>query len=208
MNTSKFKSLLFFASVVALFTGCTKDDDFVVQDFTPISFAEDFSAGAIDNTILDTPNWENINEIGSAKWTEQIYSGNAYAEFSGYQSGDAINVGWLVSPAINMDLHEGEKLQFLSSQSYVTSGANSLEVLISTDYAGDVATATWTNIDANLPLTTSTYFEFLPSGEIDLSGYTGTVYLAFKVKGSGTNAALDGGYQIDNIRITYKKEEN
>ena len=46
-----------------------------------------------------------------------------------------------------------------------------------------------------------TNFDFFSSGKIDLSSYTGNIYIAFKYKGSGTNTALDGTYEIDNIRI-------
>jgi hypothetical protein len=112
------------------------------------------------------------------------------------------NIGWLVSPKINMDLQEGEKLQFIASQSYVSNAANSLEVLIATDYDGtNLTTANWQPAGATLPSTSSAYFLFIESGVIDLSAYTGSINIAFKVKGSGTNTSLDGGYQIDNIRI-------
>lgn len=205
MKTNKFKAILFCASIAALFCGCTKDDDFEIQEFTPMVFAEDFNGGTVlDNTVLDTPGWTNYAEAGTVKWKEQVYSHNAYAEFSSFQSGELSNIGWLISPPINMDAHEGEKLVFQTAQAYVSSGANSLEVLVSTDFDGtNVTAANWQPVEATLPLTSSPYFAFLNSGEVDLSSYTGNLYLAFKVKGSGTNTALDGSYQVDNIRIIY-----
>lgn len=205
MKINKTLSILGLVSFLSL-VGCSPEDDIKNPDFTPLIYAEDFSVGAVDNTILDNTGWENIAEIGTAKWKEQVYSGNAYAEFTTFLSGDAVNVGWLISPKIDMDLNEGEKLQFRSSQSYVTSAANSLEVLIATDYDGtNLTTANWQPITANLPTTTSAYFEFMNSGVVDLSTYTGKINLAFKVKGSGTNTALDGSYQIDDIRIYNNK---
>ena len=104
-----------------------------------------------------------------------------------------------------MDTFEGEILQFQASQSFVSSSANSLEVLIATNYTGNnLATANWEPVNANLPTTSSPYFEFIKSGEIDLSAYKGNINIAFKVKGSGTNNALDGSYQVDAIRIYTK----
>ena len=204
MKTNKILSIIGFVFVLIL-TGCSPEDDIKNPDFTPLLFAEDFAAGAVDNTILDTPNWINFAETGTAKWKEQVYSGNAYAEFSSFQSANAVNVAWLVSPKINMDANEGETLVFRSSQSYVISSANSLEVLISTNFDGtNVTAATWTPLAAKLPTTSSTYFEFIQSGEIDLSQYTGNITIAFKVKGSGTNSTLRGSYQIDDIRIFTK----
>jgi hypothetical protein len=194
------------ATILLAFASCSPEEDIKNPDFTPLTFSEDFAVGAVDNTDLNTLGWINFAEAGTAKWKEQIYSSNPYAEFSSFSSGNAINVGWLISPAINMDLQEKEILVFQSAQSYVTSSANSLEVLISKDFDGtNVLTATWEPLTANLPVTTSVYFAFMNSGEIDLSGYTGNIHIAFKVKGSGTNTALDGSYQVDNIRIFNKK---
>lgn len=209
MKINKTLSILGLVSFLTL-SGCSPEDDIKNPDFTPMIFSEDFSVGAVDNILLDTPNWENIAEVGTKKWKAQIYKGNAYAEFTSYDADpslrDPVNVGWLVSPKIDMDANEGEKLEFRSSQSYVTSAANSLEILIATDYDGtNLTTANWTPLSATLPTTTSTYFAFIRSGEIDLSSYTGKINLAFRVKGSGTNTNLDGSYQIDDIRIYNNK---
>ena len=205
MKTNKILQILGFVAIVSL-SGCSPEDDIRNPNFAPLIFSEDYAVGAVDNTILDTPNWTNFAEVGTVQWKEQIFSGNPYAEFSSFQSGQVTNVGWLVSPSIDLDATDNEILVFRSSQSFVTSAANSLEVLISTDFDGtNVATANWEPLPATLPTTTSTYFAFIKSGEIDLSGYEGTVNIAFKVKGSGTNTALDGSYQVDDIRVYTKQ---
>ena len=204
MKTNNFLTIL-GCIIFLLTTSCSPEDDIKNPDFNPLVFSEDFSKGAVDNVVLNLEGWNNIAEVGTAKWKTQIYSGNPYAEFSSFQSGDVVNIGWLVSPVINMDTFEGEILQFQASQSFVSSSANSLEVLIATNYNGtNLATANWEPVNANLPTTSSPYFEFIKSGEIDLSAYKGNINIAFKVKGSGTNNALDGSYQVDAIRIYTK----
>lgn len=204
MKTNKLKSLLFAILAAGTLSSCVDDTDTSLPNYKPVVFGEDFETNAVDNMPLDLPGWLNFPEVGTAVWKSQYYSSNNYAEFSSFQSGNAINVAWLISPSINMDAHEGEKLVFQVAQSYVTSSANSLEVLISTDYDGtNVTTATWQNLDAAIPGTSAVYFKFYSSGMIDLSSYTGNINLAFKVKGSGTNTALDGSYQIDNVRVIY-----
>lgn len=204
MKTNHFLPIL-GSIIFILTTSCSPEDNIKNPDFMPLVFSEDFSKGAVDNVILDLEGWKNIAEVGKAKWKTQIYSGNPYAEFSAFQSGDVVNIGWLVSPNINMDTTDGEILQFQASQSFVSSGANSLEVLIATDYNGNnLTTANWQPVSAKLPTTSSPYFEFIKSGEIDLSAYKGNINIAFKVKGSGTNTALDGSYQVDAIRIYTK----
>jgi hypothetical protein len=197
-------------TVFLLITSCAPEEDIKNPDFNPLWFSEDFSKGAVDNTILNLEGWRNIAEVGTVQWKTQIFSSNPYAEFSAFQPDplkrEPVNIGWLISPPINMDVVEGETLLFQASQSFVSSAANSLEVFIATDYNGtNLATANWQPIAANLPTTSSPYFEFVKSGEIDLSSFTGNINLAFKVKGSGTNTALDGSYQVDAIRIYIKK---
>lgn len=211
MKANKLFLLLSMVSLISL-TGCSPEDDIQNPNFTPLLFAEDFSVGAVDNTILNTIGWTNVAEVGTMKWKEQIFSGNAYAEFSSFQPAgpgvvqDPIHIGWLISPTINFDANPTEILTFKASQSFVTSSSNSLEVLIATDYNGsNLATANWQTLNATLPTTSSAYFAFIPSGEIDLSTFTGNATIAFKVKGSGTNTSLDGSYQIDNIKI-YNKQ--
>lgn len=197
-------------TVFLLIISCAPEEDIKNPDFNPLWFSEDFSKGAIDNTILNLEGWRNIAEVGTVQWKTQIFSSNPYAEFSAFQPDplkrEPVNIGWLISPSINMDVVEGETLLFQASQSFVSSAANSLEVFIATDYNGtNLPTANWQTIAAKLPTTSSPYFEFVKSGEIDLSSFTGNINIAFKVKGSGTNTALDGSYQVDAIRIYTKK---
>jgi len=91
-------------------------------------------------------------------------------------------------------------LVFQTAQAFVDNAANTIEVLISTDFDGtNVTAATWQTLSATFPTTSATYYQFIKSGVIDLSRFTGTAHIAFRVKGNGTT--LDGTYQIDNIRV-------
>ena len=201
MKKIKLSSLLLVIAML-LFMSCSPEKDITNPTLTNVLLSEDFSVGAIDNTILNTPGWTNVAETGVTKWKHQIYSGNAYAEFSSYLSLDPICVGWLVSPSIDLDRNDNEKLVFEAAQSYVSSNANSLEVFIATNFNGtNVATANWQPLSAVLPNTSTPNFAFIKSGIIDLSGFSGKVNIGFKVKGSGTNLSLNGTYQIDNVRV-------
>lgn len=203
----KIKNIIAVLGTFALLasTSCSPEDDIRNPNLNTPAFSEDFSIGAIDNTDLNTPGWTNIAETGTAKWKEQIYNRNAYAEFSSFQSGNAVNVAWLISPEVDLSNNENQVLAFRASQSYVSSSANSLEVLIATDYDGtNLTSANWENLSATLPTSSSPLFAFIKSGFIDLSAYNGKVNIAFKVKGSGTNTSLDGSYQIDDVNIFTK----
>jgi hypothetical protein len=106
-----------------------------------------------------------------------------------------------------MDVYQNETLAFDVAQAYVSSSSNSIELLVSTNYNGtDVLAATWQPLNfTKPPLDFDTNFDFFSSGLVDLSSYTGNIYLAFRCKGSGTNFSLDGTYELDNIRIFDKK---
>ncbi len=200
MKNLKYIVYTFFAA--GLLSSCVSDDDTVLPPYTKVTFAEDFDKGD-DNTILATEGWTNFAEAGTALWRIQVYSNNGYAEFSSFSTGEPVNIGWLISPSISLPAENAKKLAFQVSQSFVSSEDNKLEVLISRNFNGtDIAAATWLPLEADLPGTDAEYFEFMSSGEIDLSEHKGSnIHIAFKVTGSGTNTNLDGSYQIDKVRI-------
>ncbi|WP_456438669.1 DUF5689 domain-containing protein [Psychroserpens sp.] len=169
---------------------------------TPI-FIEDFQ-DAQDNSNLNTPGWVNFAEEGGELWTEQFFSGIGTAEFSSFSTGDSSNIGWLVSPGIDMDAQSGEVLSFKTAQHHldVDSDDNGIKVFVSTDFDGsDVLGATWEEKTANFPNMDNAWYDLIGSGPIDLSSYTGTLHVAFRVTGSGNDSDLDGAFQIDDVAI-------
>lgn len=197
-----FKTLLFAALVAAPLASCDDDTDLPV--YKEPFFYEKFEEGE-DNTPLTelvAPGWKTYVQAGSAIWTIQRYSDNGYAEFNPYGSGNASNIGWLVSPAIELSQNNNNILEFQSSQAFTSNAENKLEVFVSTNYDGtNVAAAEWTPVTFRAPRIGGTNFAFTRSGEIKLSQFSGTAHIAFKVTGSGTNTALDGSYQIDNVVV-------
>ena len=191
---------------LTFFTGCTDESDIENKQTKTTLFIENWDDNT-DNTNLDTPEWTNYAQIGTKKFTEQVYSDDGYAEFTSFGSGQAYNVAWLISPAFDMDAQDGETLVFKSAHAFLTNPIeNTLELMVSTDYDGIIANfnqASWTSIPVRTPTTSNAFYAYVNSGAVDLSGYTGTLHFAFKVKGSGTNTALDATFQIDNIRLFY-----
>ncbi len=166
-------------------------------------YVEDFQA-AIDNTNLNLPGWTNFAESGTKLWREEVFSGNGYAEFSSFGSGNALNVAWLVSPAINLDATTNEFMTFRTAQHHldVDSPDNSLTVYVSTNFDGtNVLAATWTPVTVTLPTQSTAWYAFVSSGVVDLSSYSGNIHVAFKFKGSGTNTTLDGAFQVDDLKV-------
>ncbi len=203
---NKFKTGILFALFVTLLTSCSKDTD--LPSLRVPFFKEDFQQ-VTNNTNLDITGWTNFAESGTWLWREKTFydsatkTTNGYAEFSAFNSNAAVNKVWLVSPAINMDQYENDKLLFSVAQHHldVDSPGNSLEVFISTDYDGtNVLAATWKPIPANIPKKADAWYKFFKT-TVDLSSYKGDIYVAFKFTGSGTDTTLDGAFQIDNFYV-------
>jgi hypothetical protein len=204
MKKTALYTFLVIAGLTTL-TNCTSDNDVENARVKTTLFVENFTDNT-DGTILNTTGWTNFAQVGTKKFTEEVYSGNGYAEFTSYGSSQASNIAWLISPGFDMNKQDGEKLVFQAAHAYLTSADNSLELMVSTDYDGNIANfnqSNWLSLPVTTPKPSNNFYEYVNSGEVDLSKYNGTLYFAFKVKGSGTNTALDATYQIDNIRLYY-----
>ncbi|HEY0092262.1 MAG TPA: choice-of-anchor J domain-containing protein [Flavobacterium sp.] len=201
MKTFYIKIMFLGVIATGLFTGCADEPE--LPPFEDVVYQESFETG-VDNVVLDIVDWTNYAEAGTALWKTQEFDDNVYAEFSGYQTNNASNIAWLVSPKIELPSNSETFLRFAVSQSFVSSPANKLEVFISTDFTGDVEAATWNQVNANIPDSDANYFEFMDSGPIDLSAVTGPFWVAFRYTGSGTDQDLDGSYQIDDVSIYQK----
>lgn len=190
---------------LTILSSCSSDSDVENAKVKTTLFAENFSDNT-DGTTLNTAGWTNYAQVGTKKFTEEIYSGNGYAEFTSYQSGQASNIAWLISKGFDMDKQEGEKLVFQAAHAYLTTTENSLELMVSTDYDGNIANfnqSNWLSLPVTTPIPSNNFYEYINSGEVDLSNFNGTLHFAFKIKGSGTNTSQDATYQIDNIRLYY-----
>jgi len=172
------------------------------SDFIEI-ISEDFQSGT-DNQDLDIPGWVNFAEVGGELWTEQVFNNIGTAEFSSFSTNDDLNIGWLISPSIDMEAQENEFLNFKTAQHHldVDSPDNSIAVFVSTDFDGvNVLAATWEELSATFPTESSSWYNLIDSGLIDISSYSGTLYVAFRVNGSGNDGSLDGAFQIDDFSI-------
>lgn len=171
-----------------------------IKDFELV-FKEEFES-AEDQSEINYEGWTNYAQAGNVNWQQHISEENGYAEFNPIGSGNASNIGWLITPGIQKDLQTYMYLNFKAAQSGVRSATNVLEVMVSTDYDGtNVLTASWHKLEAFLPSQTTVENQFLDSGFVDLSTYEGMLYIGFKVTGNGRKGSASGAYRIDNVQI-------
>ncbi|RLD29864.1 MAG: hypothetical protein DRI75_01780 [Bacteroidetes bacterium] len=129
--------------------------------------------------------WAIVEESGVDEvWTVQ--TGNVRG--NGFFGDQFSNVEWLVSPTV--DLTGESNLKFQITQELDFAGdASLLKILVSTDYSGDVLTATWDEITLANPATGT----MASSEDYDFSAYDGeTINVAFKYTSIGDDPATPG----------------
>ncbi len=142
--------------------------------------------------------WDRISVTGQQEWEiDDIHGmgGTPCAKCSGYEGQAFENEDWLISPPVNFDNFGAEVLSFYTADAY---DGPALEALISNDYDGsDPTTATWTNLEFE---TSTGYFEWISSGNIDVSNINGTqVYIAFKFTSTSQESAT---WEVDDVLLT------
>ena len=157
---------------------------------------ESFDAVGNDQDIL-LPGWANIAVKGTRLWRGKIFSGNHYAQATSFQDVAAEMESWLVTPEIALDVPK--KITFESAYAFFKQSG--LTVWISSNFDGsDVGSATWTQLTPTLAGPPDAENTFIPSGNIDLSGFTGPVRVGFKYVGSGPNDQTST-FRIDNVKV-------
>ena len=166
-------------------------------------FTENFET-VENNTNINLVGWTNIVQAGSLYWQGAVFSGNGCAEYAISGTKVTSNIGWLITPKIDLDEYKNELLTFRAAQHHldVDSPLNALDIYISNDFDGiNMATATWIPLKAKLPSQATPWYQFVGSGGIDLSSYAGKVNIGFRYTGSGKTVTLDGAFQIDDVQI-------
>ena len=105
-----------------------------------------------------------------------------------------------------MNAQDGEILTFQTEHAFPDAGHDPLDVLISTNFdgtEGGIAAATWTPLDFMVSYIEDygNWYTFTGSGDVDISSYTGTGYIAFRYTGSDTsnqNMTL----HIENVTVS------
>ena len=112
---------------------------------------------------------------------------------------------WLISPAIRLKKAVNPALIFDQTQRYAADFATECTVWVSTDYAGDVTTCTWTQLpwllkeDGTPNVPDGASWTFISSGEMPLTDYIDqTIRIAFKYTSSASASAT---WEIQNFLV-------
>jgi len=134
---------------------------------------------------------------------------------SGYYKTNHTSEAWLVSPSFNFKNAVAPYMSFDHVFKYLATGDaeefnQRLGVFVSTDYAGDVTTCTWTQIELDASaLPTNQDWTFVTSGNLDLTPFIGgKCWIAFRYTSSNNvdGYTASATWEIKNLLVREPEE--
>ncbi len=129
---------------------------------------------------------------------------------SGYYQANHTTESWLVSPELNFKKAEAPYLSFDHVFRYLADGDATefnerLGVFVSTDYAGDVTTCTWTQLTlTDDMMSTNQDWTFVTAGPLDLSAFIGgSCWIAFRYTSSNDvdGYTASATWEVKNVLV-------
>lgn len=171
---------------------------------TPVETINQNFNSFTNNAEIVVPGWQNIPQAGNRSWQAKYFSGNTYAQSTGYGSNLSSMICWLITRPVTISAQK--VLTFQSAKAYWLHTGNNVpvEVLYSTNYTGkNLVTATWVPVTATIAGKNDADNTFIDSGNFNLPVAAGkSCVIAFRYTGSDTEST---SYRIDNIIISAAK---
>lgn len=161
-------------------------------------YKEDFEVGNISN--LEAAGWTNVNVTGgNLDYIIGSFSGDSYAQISGFNSDETDSEAWLISPQIDLSGSIEEDLS-MNIQTNFDNG-KILTIFITDNFTGDPTTTEWTQLDLDVPSGPSSGFgSFAQVGPTNISCAGETVWIGFRY--ISTDPDMTTRYHIDDVEIT------
>lgn len=181
------------------------EDDYLV--YAP--YSEEFNKSCSSDEGFPF-GWDQVSRQSDYQWrcsgSNRGFTGEDgdYAiEMSNFGSPDGNGADdWLISP--NFDLSDA-KDRTLSFSSMLRYQGTTMEVLYSTDYVRgeDPINANWIELTKATDAfdTDTNSFDFVKSGNIDISGLPDKFYIAFRFTSTGASSGETGTARVDNFII-------
>ncbi|MCK4569247.1 MAG: choice-of-anchor J domain-containing protein [Bacteroidales bacterium] len=161
------------------------------------SIDEDFSEQQ-NYEDINIDGWLNVAIEGSRRWQGKTFNDEVYAQATSYNSEEA-NECWMITVGIDLDAMTNPMAKFETAMAYWEH--DGLTVLFSTDFNGaNISGASWIELDCTIAGQHDPDHEWIQSGDIDLSGFSGQGYLAFKYVGSDLNGNTTS-YRVDDVKV-------
>lgn len=152
-----------------------------------------------NETFLSSQGSFQIVDVNLGNGLNYVWKHNSQYECmkgSGYYNSAHEAESWLISPTINLTSVNSAKMSFMTACNYETNPQEEMTLWVSTNYTDDIAAADWTQI---VLTNYGSGFNFVNTGEIDLSEYVGNnIHVGFKYKSTNSNAAT---WEIKNFIV-------
>lgn len=163
-----------------------------------ISLSENFDDVA-HNSDISLTGWQVFKVKGDRNWQGKIFTSGTntekYAQASAHNGGEANYESWLVSPPLNLDDADSKSLSFKTAKAFWKE-TSSLKVYV---LQCNGSTTTKTELTtANIVKETDTDHIFVSSGIVDLSSFSGKVYIGFQYVALG-GASNSTTFRIDDV---------
>ncbi len=162
------------------------------------SVDEDFETLS-DNQDVAIDEWSNIAVKGTRLWRAKEFDGNVYVQATAFNDTSDEMEAWLITPKVKFD--SAMKMELRSAVAFHVH--DGLSVWYSNDFDGtDVANATWNELTLTLAGGSQDNYDWVQSGEIDLSDISGDAYIGFKYVGNPSNGTTS--FILDDVQIVEK----
>ena len=194
-------SVMAIAALTFSFTSLTSCEDVPAPYEIPGEGDNPGAKGTLPYNSASLSDWNAVTVKGAA-WS----LGSSYAKATGYNSTDKTyseTEAWLVSPTINTGSATAAVINFDHVIRYVMNDneINNHELYISSDYAGDVKTATWTKLGYKPVASATNTWDFYAANTITVpTEYLGKdVVVAFKFVCGSSNSTT---WEVKNFSVT------
>ena len=140
--------------------------------------------------------WTQAQIAGNKSWYVTSFNNNNYIAMTGYK-GTAPFDQWLITPALNVNGMSEKVFSFDTQVAGYGATTTDFEVYVMT--SPDPTTATLTKLNPALPSysTSATYSDWVNSGNLDLSAFSGVIYIGFRY--TATTDANYATWCLDNV---------
>ncbi len=170
-------------------------------------YAYDFEDG-LDYDPVALNGWSQTADGGVAdrNFVYRSFGGNRYAQITAYSSTgvleDKVDM-WLVSPVLNLnEVYVAKNLRFSTANAYPNGATLTVYILDNADPTQ--ASLKEELADVKIAGSSDNNYAFVKSGVIDLSAYSGNVYVAFRYLAEPGQTTT---YQVDNFEFDFLEVE-
>lgn len=165
------------------------------------AFYQDFEA-TTDIDAYIKQGWKNVEVTGGLSgWYVRNFGTTNYITVSAY-NGTADGgpyVNWLITPPIDMEKLTDKTLEFITQAAY-TADDSILEVYVMT--TDDPFTSQSRKLDAAIATPPSSgYSSWVNSGKLDLSAYSGVIYIGWRYYSAHGGSNGSTTYCVDNVNV-------